>query len=49
MKIKMKIKISGDRDGKPWPEPGNELDVPEAEAKHLVEQGYAEKRSVKKK
>ncbi|HVV37589.1 MAG TPA: hypothetical protein VHC63_13350 [Acidimicrobiales bacterium] len=38
----MKLKIQGYRNGVPWPEVGDELDVPEHEADDLISQGYAE-------
>jgi hypothetical protein len=42
MLVKMKADISGSRDGKPWPRPGFTLDVPDWEARELIDQGMAE-------
>lgn len=41
MRVVMAIDISGTRDDAPWPAKGQEVDVPEAEAEHLLAQGYA--------
>lgn len=41
MLVKMTSDISGSRDGKPWPRPGFTLDVPETEARELIDQGMA--------
>ena len=41
MRIRMKVQISGTRDGQDWPAPGGELDVPDAEGATLCEQGAA--------
>lgn len=41
MKIRMKVSISGTRDGEAWPEKGGVTDLPEGEAKHLVAIGLA--------
>ena len=43
MKIVMSTPISGTRDGRPWPAVGETADLPDTEAEHLIEQGYAEK------
>ncbi|NUP37010.1 MAG: hypothetical protein HOY76_08325 [Streptomyces sp.] len=43
MKVRMKATISGTRDGQPWPERGAVVDLPTAEAEHLVAAGLAEK------
>lgn len=42
MKVRMKVTISGTRDGQPWPERGAVVDLPAAEAEHLVAAGLAE-------
>ncbi|GGJ74417.1 hypothetical protein [Glutamicibacter ardleyensis] len=39
--IRMRSLISGSRNGKKWPKPGETLDVPAAEAKQLIDQGIA--------
>ncbi|MFE7927790.1 hypothetical protein ACFU6S_03495 [Streptomyces sp. NPDC057456] len=41
MRVRMKVTISGTRDGQPWPERGGEVDLPEGEAKQLVAAGLA--------
>ena len=48
-KVKMLIKISGERNGSEWPEIGETVDVPKDEAESLVSNGYAEKVAAKKK
>ena len=48
-KVKMLIKISGERNGSEWPEIGDTVDVPKDEAESLVSNGYAEKVAAKKK
>ena len=40
--IKLKIQISGTRDGVEWPEPGTVIDVPAEEAASLIAIGAAE-------
>ncbi|PRB69514.1 hypothetical protein [Arthrobacter sp. MYb213] len=40
--IRMRALISGSRDGKKWPKPGQTLKVPAAEANQLIAQGIAE-------
>lgn len=42
MKVRMKASISGTRDGQPWPERGSVVDLPTAEAEHLLAAGLAE-------
>lgn len=42
MKVRMKVTISGTRDGQPWPARGAVVDLPAAEAEHLVAAGLAE-------
>jgi hypothetical protein len=39
--IRLRIKISGTRDGEDWPNPGQNLEVSEAEAADLIAAGYA--------
>jgi len=41
MKVKMKVYISGTRDGVPWPLPGGVVDLPDAEAARLCANGSA--------
>ncbi|WP_332645114.1 hypothetical protein [Aeromicrobium sp.] len=41
MKVEMKIKIAGSRNGVRWPEAGTVLDLPEGEAVDLISQGVA--------
>lgn len=42
MKVRMIARISGLRDGEPWPEPGELADVPADEAASLIECKLAE-------
>ncbi|MFD4259961.1 hypothetical protein ACFWR9_20670 [Streptomyces sp. NPDC058534] len=42
MRVRMKATISGTRDGKPWPEHGGSVDLPDDEGKHMVAAGLAE-------
>ncbi|HCA86372.1 MAG TPA: hypothetical protein DEQ61_13230 [Streptomyces sp.] len=42
MKIRMKVEMSGTRNGQPWPKPGEVVELPTAEAAHLVASGVAE-------
>lgn len=42
MRVRMKVTISGTRDGQPWPERGKAVDLPDDEAKHMVAAGLAE-------
>jgi hypothetical protein len=39
----MLIQMSGSRDGEPWPDKGEEGDLPTAAAAHLVAAGVAER------
>jgi len=39
--VRMKINITGSRNGEPWPAPGGTLDVPDHEAADLIAAGYA--------
>ncbi|MEU9888668.1 hypothetical protein [Sphaerisporangium sp. NPDC051011] len=41
MRVRMKAKISGTRDGKDWPDPEGEIDLPEDEAAQLCNIGMA--------
>ncbi|MEU0369103.1 hypothetical protein ABZ070_02365 [Streptomyces sp. NPDC006283] len=43
MKIRMKVQMSGTRNGQRWPEIGKVTDLPTVEAAHLVASGIAEK------
>ncbi|MFE2559892.1 hypothetical protein ACFXGT_28480 [Streptomyces sp. NPDC059352] len=42
MRVRMKIKISGTRDGQGWPDRGGEIDLPDDEAEQLLRYGAAE-------
>lgn len=42
MRVKMRGQISGTRDGKDWPAPGEVIDLPDAEAVQLIGQHMAE-------
>lgn len=42
MKIEMKLKIQGSRNGVRWPEAGGVVDLPDNEAADLCSQGLAE-------
>lgn len=39
--VKMRALISGSRDGKKWPKPGETIELPAAEAAQLIGQGIA--------
>lgn len=41
MKVRLTQQIQGDRDGRAWPEPGTEVDLPDAEARSLISGGSA--------
>lgn len=41
MKIRLNQTVSGTRDGKPWPAAGEEVDLPDAEALALLQNGTA--------
>jgi hypothetical protein len=41
VRVRMKQRIGGYRNGEPWPEPGASIDVPDHEADDLITQGYA--------
>jgi len=40
--VRMKVKVSGSRNGVEWPDVGGEVDLPEIEAEALVSAGMAE-------
>ncbi|MGP4048778.1 hypothetical protein [Streptomyces sp. 2A115] len=42
MRVRMKVALSGTRDGAPWPPVGGTADVPQGEAEHLLTAGLAE-------
>lgn len=42
MRIRMKVEMSGTRNGEPWPKRGEVAELPTAEAAHLVGAGIAE-------
>ncbi|MFF8839580.1 hypothetical protein [Streptomyces sp. NPDC015130] len=42
MRVRMKIKISGTRDGQDWPDKGGEITLPDDEAEQLMRYGAAE-------
>ncbi|MFB7364165.1 hypothetical protein [Streptomyces hydrogenans] len=41
MRVLMKATLSGTHDGKPWPERGGHVDLPDDEARHLIRAGLA--------
>lgn len=41
MKVTMKARISGTRNGEPWPGIGGSVDLPKDEAEHLIAAGLA--------
>lgn len=41
MRVQMKTRIGGFRNGEEWPAPGGVIDVPDAEADSLIANGYA--------
>lgn len=41
-RIRMLVAITGTRNGEPWPEVGEEVDVSEAEAVDMITAGLAE-------
>lgn len=45
MRVRMKVAISGSRNGEDWPPVGREIDLPDDEAAHLIAQGLAEEPS----
>lgn len=36
MLVRLLVQISGTRDGKPWPPKGNEVDLPDDEARQMI-------------
>lgn len=42
VKVKMRVHITGTRNGAHWPEPGGVIDLPDNEAADMCAQGYAE-------
>lgn len=42
MKVKMRIPLSGTRDGQAWPGVGEEVDLPDDEAAEMCARGHAE-------
>ncbi|GGZ28455.1 hypothetical protein GCM10010387_22400 [Streptomyces inusitatus] len=42
MRVRMKVQISGTRDGQLWPERGQTIDLPDSEAALLIATGIAE-------
>jgi hypothetical protein len=42
VKVRMKVGISGSRNGRPWPEIGEEVTLPDQEGKEMCESGMAE-------
>ncbi|MBO0917534.1 hypothetical protein [Streptomyces laculatispora] len=45
MKVRMKVQMSGTRNGEEWPARGEVADLPTGEAQHLVASGIAEEAS----
>jgi hypothetical protein len=41
MKVRIKSEITGSRDGQAWPNPGEEIDLPDSEAASLCASGQA--------
>lgn len=41
MKIKMKVQLTGTRDGVAWPPPGGEVELPDLEGAKLCKAGLA--------
>ena len=42
MRVRMKVTISGTRNGEPWPERGEIKELPDGEAKYMISVGLAE-------
>jgi hypothetical protein len=42
VKVRMKVGISGSRNGRPWPDIGEEVTLPDQEGKEMCEAGLAE-------
>lgn len=43
MRVRMRVTISGTRNGKPWPPRGKSVDLPDSEAEQMVAGGLAER------
>jgi hypothetical protein len=41
MRVRMKVAISGTRDGESWPARGGVVDLPDEEARHMIAGGLA--------
>lgn len=41
MKVKMKVVMSGTRNGESWPLPGNDIEVPDEEGANMCANGLA--------
>ena len=41
MKVRLRLQLTGTRDGEPWPPPGTVVDLPDHEAADLVAAGLA--------
>lgn len=41
MRVRMKVTISGTRDGEPWPEKNGVVDLPDGEAEQMIASGLA--------
>ncbi|HEY9351872.1 MAG TPA: hypothetical protein VIP28_01420 [Nocardioides sp.] len=42
MRIRMTVTLPGTRNGQPWPDKGQSIDVPDDEAEQLIRYGAAE-------
>jgi hypothetical protein len=42
VKVRMKVGVSGSRNGRPWPDIGEEVTLPDQEGKEMCESGMAE-------
>lgn len=42
MRVRMKIHITGTRNGEDWPAKGDDIDLPDTEAADLIANGYAQ-------
>ncbi|MDP8928668.1 MAG: hypothetical protein M3O70_08870 [Actinomycetota bacterium] len=47
MKIRMKVEVTGTRNGQKWPPVGGVIDLPDDEAAEYCRQGYADPVAVK--
>jgi hypothetical protein len=43
MQVRMKVTISGTRNGEPWPERGGIKELPDGEAEYMISVGLAER------